>query len=234
MPDKPAPAPQASGAPATPPRDRTLQVSELFRSIQGESTFAGLPCAFVRLTGCPLRCVWCDTAFAFEGGEAKTIGAILDEVAKLGVGLVEVTGGEPLAQPDCLALLTELCDTGYEVLLETSGAVDIAPVDIRVIKIVDIKCPGSGEMKKNRLENLETLGRRDELKFVLADRADYEWARDFIRERDLEARRTLLFSPVHAALDPSTLADWILADALDARLQIQLHKLLWPGRSREV
>jgi 7-carboxy-7-deazaguanine synthase len=211
-----------------------LQVSELYRSIQGESTHAGRPCAFVRLTGCPLRCVWCDTTFAFHGGRPMTIEAILDRVAALGVGLVEVTGGEPLAQAECLDLLAALCDAGYEVLLETSGAIDVAPVDPRVVKILDVKCPGSGEVESNRWENLEALGPRDEIKFVLADRADYEWARETIRRLKLERRFALLLSPVHDRLDPADLAAWMLADAIEARLQIQLHKQIWPGKEREV
>jgi 7-carboxy-7-deazaguanine synthase len=211
-----------------------LQVSELYRSIQGESTHAGRPCAFVRLTGCPLRCVWCDTTFAYHGGRPMTIEAILDRVAALGVGLVEVTGGEPLAQAECLDLLAALCDAGYEVLLETSGAIDVAPVDPRVVKILDVKCPGSGEVESNRWENLEALGPRDEIKFVLADRADYEWARETIRRLKLERRFALLLSPVHDRLDPADLAAWMLADAIEARLQIQLHKQIWPGKEREV
>ena len=212
----------------------SLVVSELYRSIQGESSFAGYPCGFVRLTGCPLRCVWCDSEFAFSGGKVMTIGEILDEVRALGVNLIEVTGGEPLAQPRCLDLLVRLCDAGYEVLLETSGSIDVAPVDPRVIKIMDIKCPGSGEEHRNRLENIDRLGPRDEIKFVLADRADYEWARDFIRERNLEQRGGLLLSPVHGQLNSPDLARWIQEDGLRARLQIQLHKYLWPGQDRGI
>jgi 7-carboxy-7-deazaguanine synthase len=211
-----------------------LLVSELYRSIQGESSQAGRPCAFIRLTGCPLRCVWCDSEFAFYGGRRMAIEEIVSEVALMDVRLVEVTGGEPLAQPACLPLLTALCDAGYEVLLETSGALDIAPVDARVIKIVDVKCPGSGEEQANRPENLDVLGLRDEIKFVLADRTDYEYARDLIRRRGLERRGGLLMSAVHGRLDPADLAQWILEDGLEARLQVQLHKILWPGRDRGV
>ena len=161
----------------------TLLISELYCSIQGESSYAGRPCGFIRLTGCPLRCVWCDTEYAFTGGERMTIEDVLTEAAGWGVGLVEVTGGEPLAQDACLALLTRLCDAGYEVLLETSGSIDITPVDPRVVKIIDVKCPGSGEEKANRWENLPSLNPRDEIKFVLADRRDYDWAKEVIDRR---------------------------------------------------
>jgi 7-carboxy-7-deazaguanine synthase len=209
-------------------------ISELYRSIQGESSYAGLPCAFVRLTGCPLRCVWCDSEFAFYGGRRMPIEEIVSEVAYMDVRMVEVTGGEPLAQPACLPLLRALCDAGYEVLLETGGAVDIGPVDPRVVRIVDVKCPGSGEEASNLWTNLDKLGPRDEIKFVLADRADYEYARELIRNRELERRGGLLLSAVQGSLDPSLIAEWMLEDALHARLQIQLHKVLWPGRDREV
>jgi 7-carboxy-7-deazaguanine synthase len=225
---------EGPGVAVAPPRVATLQISEIYRSIQGESTHAGRPCAFVRLTGCPLRCVWCDTAFAFAGGECIELPAILERVAALGVRLVEVTGGEPLAQPACLKLLTALCDAGHEVLLETSGALDIAPVDPRVVKILDIKCPGSGESARNRWENLKHLGARDEIKLVIADRADYEWARRIVGEFALADARPTHFSPVWGRLDPAELADWILEDGLSARPHLQLHKLLWPNRRREV
>lgn len=213
---------------------RELRVSELYRSIQGESTHAGLPCAFVRLTGCPLRCAWCDSEFAFSGGRRMPIEEIVSEIAFMDVPLVEVTGGEPLAQPGCLPLLTALCDAGYQVLLETSGALDIGAVDPRVIRIVDVKCPGSGEQASNLWSNLEKLRPADELKFVLADRADYEYAREVIRGRGLEARDGLLLSAVQGSLDPALIADWMLEDRLRARLQVQLHKILWPGRDRGI
>lgn len=213
---------------------RELLVSELFRSIQGESSHAGRPCAFVRLTGCPLRCVWCDSEFAFYGGRRMPIEAVVSEIAAMDVGLVEVTGGEPLAQPGCLPLLTALCDAGFEVLLETSGALDIGSVDPRVTRIVDVKCPGSGEEASNLWENLDHLRPGDELKFVLADRADYEYAREVIRSRKLERRGGLLLSAVQDRLEPARIAEWMLEDGLQARLQIQLHKYLWPGRERGI
>ncbi len=218
----------------TPAPGNTLLVNELYCSLQGESSFAGLPCAFVRLTGCPLRCVWCDTEYAFTGGDRMSIESIVAQVEKMNVRLVEVTGGEPLAQPECAALLTALCDAGHEVLLETSGSIDVSPVDPRVVKIMDLKCPGSGEEKANRWENLDRLGPRDEIKFVIADRRDYEWARETIRERKLEERGGLLFSAVHGSLEPTQLAAWILEDGLTVRLQIQLHKQLWPDRTSGV
>ena len=211
----------------------SLKISEIFFSLQGETARAGLPTVFVRLTGCPLRCVWCDTEYAFSGGRNFTLPEILDEVARHGTRWVCVTGGEPLAQKSCLPLLTALCDAGYEVSLETSGALDIAGVDARVSRIVDLKAPGSGEFDKNRWENLALLTPRDELKFVLKDRIDYEWASATIREHGLDQVCPLLFSPVQGALEPRALADWILADRLPVRFQVQLHKLLWgniPGK----
>jgi len=212
---------------------RTLRISEIFLSLQGETSYVGLPTVFVRLTGCPLRCRWCDTAYAFSGGRVLTFAAILDDVAAAGARNVTVTGGEPLAQPGVLELMTALADSGYEVSLETSGAMDIAGVDPRVARIVDLKAPGSDEQARNRLENLPLLGPRDELKFVLADRADYTWAKRVLDSHDLTAVGEILFSPVHGELDPRVLADWIVADRLPVRLQLQLHKLLWgdePGR----
>lgn len=227
--------------PKTPPADAvnepaspSLIITEIYASIQGESTWAGLPCVFVRLTGCPLRCVWCDTAYAFTGGSKMTIDEITQEVAGHGVGLVEVTGGEPLAQPECPELLAALCDAGHDVLLETSGSIDLSGLDERVVRIMDIKCPGSGEVERNRWENLELLGPRDEIKFVLADRADYEWARGVVHERGLDQRDGILFSPVHEGIDPADLAAWIIEDRLPVRLQIQLHKRLWPAAKRGV
>lgn len=218
-----------------PRRAATLPINELYASIQGESTYAGRPCSFVRLTGCPLRCAWCDSEFSFAGGRGMTIDAIVDEVARLGLPLVEVTGGEPLAHPGCAELLTRLCDANFTVLLETSGAFDVSPVDPRVIKILDIKCPGSGMADRNTWENLGRLSPADEIKFVLADRADYEWARHIIeRNPVLRDGRPVLFSPVHGQLEPGELGDWIVADRLPVRLQIQLHKYVWPNRNRLV
>ncbi|MEO8411032.1 MAG: 7-carboxy-7-deazaguanine synthase QueE [Propionivibrio sp.] len=195
--------------------------------MQGEATRVGLPTVFVRLTGCPLRCVWCDSEYAFAGGRVTGIDEILEQVAAHGAHQVCVTGGEPLAQTNCLPLLVALCDAGYDVSLETSGALDIAAVDARVSRIVDLKAPGSGEGDKNRWQNLDLLTARDELKFVLADRADYEWAREVVTSRRLDAVCPILFSPVQGALDAKMLAEWILADRLPVRFQMQLHKLLW-------
>ena len=211
-------------APATAVR---LRITEIFASLQGESTRVGLPTVFVRLTGCPLRCSWCDTAYAFSGGETRTLDDILAEVAGHGLRHVCVTGGEPLAQKGCLALLAALCDAGHDVSLETSGALDIAGVDPRVSRIVDLKAPGSGELARNRWENLALLNTRDELKFVLADATDYDWARRQIAEHRLAERCTVLLSPVAGALDPADLAGWIVRDRLPVRFQLQLHKILW-------
>jgi 7-carboxy-7-deazaguanine synthase len=204
-----------------------LRVSEIFHSLQGESTRVGLPTVFVRLTGCPLRCVWCDTTYAFTGGEPMPLTAVMERVAAFGCPTVCVTGGEPLAQKACLPLLAALCDAGYSVSLETSGALDIADVDPRVSRIVDIKAPGSGESGKNRWENLALLTPADELKLVLASEVDYEWAKTVLHERKLDKRCTVLFSPVQGQLDPTQLAEWIVRDRLPVRFQLQLHKLLW-------
>ena len=209
------------------PAGATLRVSEIFHSLQGESTRVGLPTVFVRLTGCPLRCTWCDTAYAFTGGEPKGLAAILARVAAFACPTVCVTGGEPLAQKGCGELLGALCEAGYAVSLETSGALDIDGIDPRVARIMDLKAPGSGESDKNRWENVARLTANDELKFVLASRADYEWAVAVCREHSLFGRCPVLFSPVHGALDPAALAQWILDDRLPARFQLQLHKLLW-------
>jgi 7-carboxy-7-deazaguanine synthase len=209
-----------------------LRISEIFFSLQGEAATAGLPTVFVRLTGCPLRCSWCDTAYAFQGGESLSLDAILSTVADFGVTAVCVTGGEPLAQKNGLILLAALCDAGYEVSLETSGALDVSAVDARVSRVVDVKCPGSGESEKNRWDNLKVLTPQDQLKFVLADRNDYDWAvaqlQDFgLLQQARGERPEIWFSPVADQLNPTELADWIVADRLPVRLQLQLHKLLW-------
>lgn len=204
-----------------------LRLTEIFHSLQGEASRAGLPTVFVRLTGCPLRCVWCDTTYSFTGGEPATVASVLAEVAKYPVRQVCVTGGEPLAQKECLALLSALCDAGYDVSLETSGALDIAAVDRRVARIMDLKAPDSGECDKNRWENLAALNPRDEIKIVVASRADYEWAREAIRTHRLDTICPVLLSPAAGLVDATALADWILADGLAVRFQMQLHKLLW-------
>lgn len=210
-----------------------LRITEIFHSIQGESSRTGLPTVFVRLTGCPLRCVWCDTEYAFNGGETTDVGAVLDRVAAFGCKTVCVTGGEPLAQKSCLDLLTALCDAGYSVSLETSGALDVGSVDARVAKIMDLKAPDSGESARNRWQNLECLAPGDELKFVLASETDYRWAKEVVNARGLADCCAILFSPVQGRLDPARLAEWILQDRLPVRFQLQLHKVLWgsvPGR----
>jgi 7-carboxy-7-deazaguanine synthase len=210
-----------------------LRITEIFHSIQGESTHAGRPCAFVRLTGCNLRCRWCDSEYTFAGGERMSIDEIVAKVKSYRCRLVEVTGGEPLAQAESLDLIRRFCDDGYEVLIETSGSIDIEPVDRRATIILDIKCPGSGEVEKNRWENLQHLKPRDEIKFVIADRADYDWARRVIEERDLN-RWTVLFSPVWGEMNLQSLAEWMLADRVPARLQTQLHKHIWGAEARGV
>ena len=207
--------------------DLKLRITEIFASVQGESTRVGLPTVFVRLTGCPLRCTWCDTAYAFQGGEARTLEAVLAEVAGHGLRHVCVTGGEPLSQKSCLPLLAALCDAGYSVSLETSGALDVGAVDPRVSRIMDLKAPGSGEVARNRYDNIPLLNAHDEIKIVLADEADYAWARQQIAAHDLARRCTVLLSPVAGALDPATLAEWIVRDRLPVRFQLQLHKILW-------
>jgi 7-carboxy-7-deazaguanine synthase len=210
-----------------------LKITEIFYSLQGEADSVGIPTVFVRLTGCPLRCQYCDTAYAFHGGTWWAQEDIVTEVARHGTQYVCVTGGEPLAQRACLALLIRLCDAGYRVSLETSGAMDVSVVDERVIRVIDVKTPGSRESDRNRVENFADLRRTDQLKFVICDRADYEWSKAFIREQGLEKRCPILFSPSHEQLKGSELADWILADHLPVRFQVQLHKYLWgnvPGK----
>lgn len=211
-----------------------LRVTEIFHSIQGESTYAGRPCVFIRLTGCPLRCTWCDTAYAFYGGRDVRMDEIVAQVRAFGCPLVEVTGGEPLSQPDSLALLSRLCDEEFEVLLETSGAIDTAEVDRRVHVILDVKCPGSGMTDRMHWPNLDRLSSQDEAKFVIKDRGDYEWARKVVRGRDLPARCTVLFSPVFGDADPRQLAEWVLADKLPVRFQLQMHKYIWAPDLRGV
>ncbi|MDV3239925.1 MAG: 7-carboxy-7-deazaguanine synthase QueE [Gammaproteobacteria bacterium] len=212
-------------APAAMPE--RLRITEIFLSLQGESRSVGWPTVFIRLTGCPLRCGYCDTTYAFQGGEWLSLDDILARTAAFGVRHVTVTGGEPLAQKACLPLLTRLCDAGYEVSLETSGALDVARVDPRVVKVMDLKTPGSGEVERNRWCNLEHLNPRDQIKFVLCDRADYEWAREQLVKYELPEICEVLFSPVQGRLAPRELADWIVADRLPVRFQIQLHKYLW-------
>lgn len=206
----------------------TLVIHEIYASIQGESTFSGLPCTFVRTTGCNLRCCWCDTPQAFYGGTRMTRPEVIARVVALGTTLVEVTGGEPLLQPGVVPLLSELCDQGRTVLLETSGEADVAPVDARVHKVMDLKCPGSGESHRNRWSNLEHIGPSDEIKFVVANRLDYDWMRAIIRDRRLTERTpTLLASAVFGQLAPRDLARWVLEDAVPVRVQLQLHKYIW-------
>lgn len=210
-----------------------MRITEIFHSIQGETSRVGLPTVFVRLTGCPLRCGYCDTAYAFHGGRYWVLAEVLAEVGRHAPAYVTVTGGEPLAQKACLPLLAALCDAGYSVSLETSGALDISQVDSRVVRVVDVKTPGSGEVDKNLWSNLSHLRAHDELKFVLSDESDYQWAKTVLARYELPERCPVLFSPVHGRLPPATLADWILRDRLPVRLQLQLHKLLWgdqPGR----
>ncbi|MCB9759950.1 MAG: radical SAM protein [Alphaproteobacteria bacterium] len=224
-----------SGHPTEIPIDERLRVTEVYASIQGESTWVGLPCTFVRLTGCNLRCTWCDSVFTFTGGEHRSIDDVLDEVDRVGVSLVEVTGGEPLAQRQAIPLLQRLVDRGYTVLLETSGSIDIRPVPDAVHVIMDLKPPGSGEADKNLLSNIEALQPNDEVKFVLADRRDFDWAADLIRRYDLRSRcREVLLSPVWGSLEPAALVDWALAERLPARVQVQVHKVIWPPDARGV
>ncbi len=207
--------------------DAQLRISEIFFSLQGETSRVGVPTVFIRLTGCPLRCTYCDTAYAFTGGKSMRISEILRQVAEYVPRYVTVTGGEPLAQKDCLLLLQKLCETGYQVSLETSGALDINLVDPRVMRVVDIKTPASGVVESNRWENLPLLNVHDELKFVLCDEDDYQWASKILHQYQLAEKCEVLFSPAHGTLNPTRLAEWILRDRLPVRMQLQLHKLLW-------
>jgi 7-carboxy-7-deazaguanine synthase len=219
-----------SGAPV---KSERLRINEIFHSLQGEADAVGYPTVFVRLTGCPLRCRYCDTEYAFHAGDWFDLDAILDKVRSYGARHVCVTGGEPLAQPNCLKLLERLCDTGFEVSLETSGAFDVAAVDRRVSRVIDVKTPGSQEAARNRIENFELLSMRDQLKFVICSREDYDWSKAFLREHGLPERCRILFSPSYSQVSPTELAEWILADRLPVRFQLQLHKVLWgdvPGK----
>ncbi|MGE5358223.1 MAG: radical SAM protein [Bacteroidales bacterium] len=212
-----------------------LTVNEIFFSIQGESTHAGQPCVFVRLTACDLRCAWCDTAYAFSEGTKRSVEDVVAEVAAYGCRFVEVTGGEPLLQEDVYPLMTRLVADGYTVLLETGGHRDISRVPVGVVKVMDVKCPGSGEADKTDWANLERLARADEVKFVVRDRTDYEYARDVVARHALSGRvAAILFSPVHGVLDPRLLAEWVLADRVPARVQLQIHKYIWGATTRGV
>ncbi len=204
-----------------------LRITEIFYSLQGETSRVGLPTVFIRLTGCPLRCTYCDTAYAFTGGQSLTLADILMQVAQYTTRYVTVTGGEPLAQKNCLPLLRALCDAGYSVSLETSGALDIAAVDMRVMRVIDIKTPASGEVEKNRWDNLALITANDEIKFVICDENDYLWARTMLVQHHLSDKCEVLFSPAQGSLNPTQLADWILRDSLPVRFQVQLHKILW-------
>lgn len=211
-----------------------LRVTEIFHSIQGESTHAGRPCVFVRLTGCNLRCVWCDTAYAFHGGRPMSLDEVLEAVRAYGCPWVELTGGEPLLQDEAYPLMQALIDAGYSVLVETGGSLPIDRVPRGVRRIVDVKCPASGEVERNRWENMADLREGDELKFVLAGREDYEWAATQVRERELDRRAPVLFSAVAEGLDAGEMARWVLDDGLPVRVQLQMHKLLWPGVEKGV
>lgn len=217
--------------PVTP---ETLTINEVFFSIQGESSFIGRPCIFIRLSFCNLRCSWCDSEYTFYEGRERSFQELLDTIREYPCQLVEVTGGEPLVQENCIPFLTRLCDEGYTVLLETSGSLDIRHVDPRVHRIVDVKCPGSGMEARNRIKNFELLTSRDELKFVIKDRLDYEWAKTLIQTHNLETRCPILFSPVFGELSLRDMAEWILDDGLDVRFQLQMHKYIWDPATRGV
>lgn len=228
----------ASLRPADPhlalPASERLKVNEIFYSLQGESTAAGRPCVLVRLTGCQMRCSWCDSEYAFYEGEWKSVDEVMEEVGEFGCPLVEVTGGEPLLQPGTQSLLRRLCEAGYETLLETGGGLDVSEVDARVRRILDIKCPDSGEAENNRWENLEVLTPRDEVKFVVTDRADYEWTKRVIGQHRLADLCPLSIAPVEGEIEPARLASWILEDRLPVRLNLQIHKILWGSEARGV
>ena len=224
----------SDGAGALKRTETLLNVNEIFRSIQGESSRSGRPCVFVRLTACNLRCVWCDTAYAFEEGKAISVSGIVEQVDRWSIPYVLLTGGEPLLQPGVHDLIADLLDRGKEVAVETGGSLDISPVDRRVAIVMDLKCPGSGMVRENDWRNLDRLKPGDEVKFVLADRADYEWTVRTIREHRLTERFGVLLSPVHGTLHPRDLADWMLNDQLNARLQLQIHKYIWPADMRGI
>jgi 7-carboxy-7-deazaguanine synthase len=214
-------------------KSERLRVNEIFYSLQGEADAVGYPTVFVRLTGCPLRCQYCDTEYAFHAGDWLDLEAILEKVSGYGAQHVCVTGGEPLAQPNCLRLLERLCDDGFQVSLETSGALDVSAVDMRVSRVIDVKTPGSREAARNRIENFGVLTPRDQLKFVICSREDYDWSKAFLQEHALNGRARILFSPSYNEVSPGALAEWILADRLPVRFQLQLHKVLWgdtPGK----
>ncbi|MEP7015829.1 MAG: 7-carboxy-7-deazaguanine synthase QueE [Verrucomicrobiota bacterium] len=216
-------------------QEKTLTINEIYHSIQGESSWAGQPCVFVRLTFCNLRCNYCDTEYAFYEGKKQNLGEIVAAVAAIGCPLVEVTGGEPLLQPNVIPLMSMLCDAGHTVLLETSGAHDIAPVDARVHRIMDLKTPGSGEVDKNLWANIDHLTKLDEVKFVIGSREDYEWSREKVQRFDLAGRcNAVLFSPIFGRIDPRQIVEWILADKLDVRFQLQMHKFIWTPTLRGV
>lgn len=222
----------APGRTDAPKRER-LRINEIFHSLQGEADAVGFPTVFVRLTGCPLRCQYCDTEYAFHAGEWRDVDEIVDTVAGFDTRHVCVTGGEPLAQPNCRILLARLCDAGHEVSLETSGAMDIAGVDARVARVLDVKTPGSGEAVRNRPENYSLLTRRDQVKFVICSREDFDWSKAYLKEHALSERCQILFSPSYTQISPTALAEWILAERLPVRFQLQLHKILWgdvPGK----
>lgn len=228
------PAETSAVAPSTEVATTTIEINEIFVSIQGESTRAGRPCVFLRTTGCPLRCTWCDTEYAFYEGEKWTVDDLVEEACRHGIPLVEITGGEPLAQPAVPELARRLLARGMTVLVETSGSYDISVLPRGVGRIMDLKCPGSGQVARNDYDNIDRLRQGDEVKFVLVGREDYEWARDRVAEYDLIGRVPVLFSPVWDQLRPADLAAWMLEDKLDVTLQLQLHKLLWPGVERGV